>query len=43
MQSNTKFASLQHIQRYLQQIQSRPAFQRALEKGQWSAVQFQSY
>ncbi len=27
MQSNTKFASLQHIQRYLQQIQSRPAFQ----------------
>ncbi|MGE8558344.1 MAG: glutathione binding-like protein [Acinetobacter sp.] len=42
-QSTTKFASLQHIQRYLQQIQNRPAFQRALEKGQWSAVQFQSY
>lgn len=42
-QANPIFESLQHIQRYLLQIQSRPAFQRALEKGQWSASTFQSY
>ncbi|OTG69186.1 glutathione S-transferase [Acinetobacter sp. ANC 4470] len=42
-QSNPAFESLQHIQRYLLHIQSRPAFQRALEKGQWSASTFQSY
>ncbi len=42
-QSNPAFESLAHIQRYLLQIQSRPAFQRALEKGQWSASTFQSY
>ena len=42
-QSNPAFESLAHIQRYLLLIQSRPAFQRALEKGQWSAVEFQSY
>ncbi len=38
-QSNPAFESLAHIQRYLLHIQSRPAFQRALEKGQWSAVE----
>ncbi|TCB62263.1 glutathione binding-like protein [Acinetobacter terrae] len=43
MQSNTEFESLPNIQRYLQHLQNRPAFQRALEKGQWSAVQFRSY
>ena len=43
MQSNPAFESLAHIQRYLLQIQSRPTFQRALEKGQWSASTFQSY
>ena len=42
-QSNPAFESLPHIQRYLLQIQSRPAFQRALAKGQWSASTFQSY
>ncbi|CAB1214516.1 glutathione S-transferase N-terminal domain-containing protein [Acinetobacter bouvetii] len=42
-QASTKFAELLHIQRYLQKIQSRPAFQRALEKGQWSATVFQTY
>ena len=42
-QSNPAFESLAHIQRYLLQIQSRPAFQRALAKGQWSASTFQSY
>ena len=42
-QANPTFESLEHIQRYLLQIQSRPAFQRALEKGQWSASTFQSY
>ncbi|OTG66648.1 glutathione binding-like protein [Acinetobacter silvestris] len=42
-QSNPAFEQLQHIQRYLLQIQSRPAFQRALAKGQWSASTFQSY
>lgn len=42
-QSNPAFESLPHIQHYLLQIQSRPAFQRALAKGQWSAVEFQSY
>ena len=42
-QSNPAFESLSHIQRYLLQIQSRPAFQRALAKGQWSASTFQSY
>lgn len=42
-QSNPAFESLEHIQRYLLQIQSRPAFQRALEQGQWSASTFQSY
>ena len=43
MQSNPVFESFQHIQRYLSDIQSRPAFQRALEKGQWSASTFQAY
>ncbi|TCB68359.1 hypothetical protein E0H81_02540 [Acinetobacter terrestris] len=42
-QSNTAFKSLQHIQCYLQQIQNRPAFQRAAEKGQWSALEFELY
>ncbi len=42
-QSNPAFESLPHIQRYLLQIQSRLAFQRALAKGQWSASTFQSY
>lgn len=42
-QSNPVFESLAHIQRYLLQIQSRPAFQDALKKGQWSASTFQSY
>lgn len=42
-QSNPAFESLPHIQRYLLQIQSRPAFQRALAKGQWSASTFQLY
>lgn len=33
----------QHIQHYLKQIESRPAFQTALVKGQWSAIKFQQY
>ena len=33
----------EHIQRYLQQIENRPAFKTALIKGQWSASTFQTY
>ncbi|OTG81697.1 glutathione binding-like protein [Acinetobacter sp. ANC 4648] len=43
VQSSPTFERLQHIQCYLLQIQSRPAFQRALEKGQWSAPIFKLY
>lgn len=32
-----------HIQRYLAQIENRPAFKKSLIKGQWSASTFQSY
>lgn len=32
-----------HIQRYLQHIENRPAFQRACIKGEWSSIQFQQY
>ncbi len=32
-----------HIQRYLAQIENRPAFKQSLIKGQWSASTFQSY
>lgn len=42
-QASTEFSSLQNIQCYLQQIQSRPAFHSAIKKGQWSAVEFKSY
>lgn len=42
-QASTQFSSLQNIQRYLQQIQSRPAFHSAIKKGKWSAVEFKSY
>lgn len=37
------FQQYSAIQRYLLQIQSRPAFQIALTKGQWSAQVFQKY
>lgn len=37
------FQQYSEIQRYLLQIQSRPAFQTALKKGQWSAPVFQKY
>ena len=43
MQSNTEFESLPNIQRYLQHLQNRPAFQRATKKGQWSALEFELY
>ncbi len=39
-------ADFQHygsIQSYLNRLESRPAFQKALSKGQWSAVDFQAY
>ena len=37
------FQQYSEIQHYLLQIQSRPAFQTALKKGQWSAQVFQKY
>ncbi|WP_010112517.1 glutathione binding-like protein [Acinetobacter sp. P8-3-8] len=40
---DTDFQRYSEIQRYLLQIQSRPAFQTALKKGQWSAPVFQKY
>lgn len=33
----------EHIQRYLEQIENRPAFKTALIKGQWSACDFHHY
>ncbi|EPJ3597720.1 glutathione S-transferase, partial [Acinetobacter baumannii] len=34
---------LEHIHRYLAQIENRPAFKNALIKGRWSASTFQTY
>ncbi|OTG91152.1 glutathione S-transferase N-terminal domain-containing protein [Acinetobacter sp. ANC 3832] len=41
--SNSNFQRLSNISRYLAQIESRPAFQTALQKGQWSASDFKTY
>lgn len=40
---NTEFKAFVHIQRYLLQLQSRPAFQRACKTGHWSTCIFESY
>ncbi|EOX7563952.1 glutathione binding-like protein [Acinetobacter baumannii] len=37
------YSQFKHIQRYLAQIENRPAFKNALIKGQWSASTFQTY
>ncbi|NUG13202.1 glutathione S-transferase family protein, partial [Acinetobacter seifertii] len=37
------YSQFKHIQRYLTQIENRPAFKNALIKGQWSASTFQTY
>ena len=37
---DARYADYLAINRYLQQIQDRPAFQRALRKGDWSASTF---
>ncbi|MDO7185715.1 glutathione binding-like protein [Acinetobacter baumannii] len=37
------YSQFKHIQRYLVQIENRPAFKNALIKGQWSASTFQTY
>ena len=37
------FQAYNALERYLRQIKSRPAFQAALLKGQWSADEFQRY
>lgn len=38
-----KCSQFKNIQRYLTQIENRPAFKNALIKGQWSASTFQTY
>jgi len=40
---NDRYTHYPAINAYLQQIQDRPAFQRALSKGQWSAPIFKQY
>nr|WP_174506505.1 glutathione S-transferase [Acinetobacter sp. Marseille-Q1620] len=42
-QANPDFSKYSHIQSYLDQIQNRPAFQTALEKGQWTDLDFKNY
>lgn len=37
------YSQFKHIQRYLIQIENRPAFKNALIKGQWSASTFNAY
>lgn len=37
------YSQFKHIQRYLTQIENRPAFKNALIKGQWSASIFNAY
>lgn len=37
------YSQFKHIQRYLIQIENRPAFKNALIKGQWSASTFNTY
>lgn len=37
------YSQFKHIQRYLIQIENRPAFKNALIKGQWSASTFNNY
>lgn len=37
------YSQFKHIQRYLTQIENRPAFKNALIKGQWSASTFNTY
>lgn len=43
VETNRKFKTYPNIQRYLQDLESRPAFQNALEKGQWSESTFKGY
>ena len=41
--AHPKFSDYPALAQYLKQIKSRPAFQTALQKGHWSAVEFQRY
>ncbi len=41
--AHVDFQRYSHVQHYLQQIENRPAFQRACIKGEWSTAQFQHY
>ncbi|WP_312966769.1 glutathione S-transferase [Acinetobacter gerneri] len=43
VQANPEFAKFEHIQHYLNEIKSRPAFQHALAKGNWSTLDYQTY
>ena len=43
IETSPKFQTYPNIQRYLQDLESRPAFQIALKKGQWSESVFQQY
>ena len=43
IETSLKFQTYPNIQRYLQDLESRPAFQIALKKGQWSESVFQQY
>ncbi|MCW8037857.1 MULTISPECIES: glutathione binding-like protein [Acinetobacter] len=38
-----QFSDYPALEQYLKQIKSRPAFQSALQKGHWSAEEFQRY
>lgn len=38
-----QFSDYPSLERYLKQITSRPAFQTALDRGQWSSQQFKQY
>lgn len=42
-QLHADFQHYKNIQSYLNRLESRPAFQKALNKGQWSAVDFYTY
>jgi glutathione S-transferase len=41
--AHAKFSDYPALAQYLKQIKSRPAFQTALQKGHWSAEEFQRY
>lgn len=43
IETSPKFQTYPNIQRYLYDLESRPAFQIALKKGQWSESVFQQY